>query len=258
MAIILKAGTADPVNTRTTKTLAEKNGIVVEYTALYSVLEALTRAQIEELVPSGYAFDSSQLTADGDGLGTLSIKCVLYDDSVSAAALRTTFKVDMAEVQYDLEDHPYLAGTPRDECLCWLATDESARVSNGTYYYADNDGSLTAITDEKVIKFCDAYMAGIRTFNRYYPVIDRITVWSNPPGLSRSGNSFTGGTPTFSSGVGKYNNPPISLNGYPAGNWFKSRDSWSENQNKTWTRTEQWTYTPESSSGAHGWIYTEL
>lgn len=101
-------------------------------------------------------------------------------------------------------------------------------------------------------------MAGIKTFNRYFPVIEEISTWSNPPGLSRSGKSFTGGTPTFSSDAGTYDDPPISLNGYPSGHWFKSKDSWAENENRTWTRTAQWTYTPESSSGNHAWIYNEL
>lgn len=36
----------------------------------------------------------------------------------------------------------------------------------------------------------------------------------------------------------------------------QSKDSWRENGNRTWTRTEQWTYTPEGSSGDHAWIYT--
>ena len=40
--------------------------------------------------------------------------------------------------------------------------------------------------------------------------------------------------------------------------YYKSGDGWTENENTTWQRKEEWTYTPESSSGAHAWIYNQL
>lgn len=247
-------GKSGALKTGTAITTADKRTAVV---TVEGPIDALKSANPSDYVPAGYALDTSNVTPNGNGLGKLTVNCVRYEDGSSFSSLRTTFSVDMQEVQYDLEDHPYLSGV-RDKILMWLATDEAKRVENGSYKYMDANGELQPLSEDNAVKFCNAYMAGIKTFNRYYPVIEKISYWSNPPGLSRSGKSFTGGTPQFSSNAGRYASPPISLNGYPASNWFKSHDKWTENGNKTWTRTEQWTYTPESSSGNHAWIYNQL
>lgn len=250
----LIAGAPGAQKTGTSITTSDKRSAVV---TVEGPIDALKAADPAGYVPAGYTLDTSTVSPNGNGLGKLTINCVRYEDGASFSSLRTTFSIDMQEVQYDLEDHPYLKDE-RDTILKWLATDEAKRVDGGSYKYMDKDGELQEVTGEPAKKFCAAYMAGIKTFNRYFPVIEKISTWSNPPGLSRSGKSFTGGTPTFSSNAGKFDSPPISLNGYPATNWFKSHDKWVENENKTWNRTEQWTYTPESSSGAHAWIYNEL
>lgn len=254
-AAILKAGTAGPHVTGEVNTVSDKNSTVVTVEGPY---ESLKSANRESYVPDGYTLESSTLSPDGNGLGKLTLNCIKYDsgDSSGFSAVRTTFRIDMAEVQYDLEDHPSIAGA-RDTILKWLATDEAKRVDGDSYRYTDANGELQPVEGDDAIKFCKAYMAGIKTFNRYFPVIEKISTWKNPPGLSMSGRSFTGGSPTFDA-PGTYDDPPISLNGFPSGHWFKSKDSWVQNENRTWTRTEQWTYTPEASSGQHGWIYNDL
>ena len=256
----LKAGSASPGVTNIVTTTAEKNSATVEVEGTHDALSRLGSAEIAAFVPVGYAFESSQLSSTGDGMGKLTVKATLYDNPAASGLtpVRTTFRIEMLEVQYDLEDHPYLAGTYRDICLKWLATDEAVRVSGEKYYYTNENGEPHEINDARALKFIAAYMAGIKTFNRYYPVVEKISVYKNPPGLTMSGNSFTGGSPTFSEGIGTYDDPPISLNGYPSGHWFKSKDSWTEGENKAWTRTEQWTFTPQWGSDEHGWIYTEL
>ena len=250
----LIAGAPGAQKTGTSITTSDKRSAVV---TVEGPIDALKAANPADYVPAGYTLDTSNVTPNGNGLGKLTINCVRYEDGASFSALRTTFSIDMQEVQYDLEDHPSIKDV-RNIVLMWLATDESKRVDGDNYMYMDKDGALQKVTGNAAIRFCAAYMAGIKTFNRYFPVIEKISTWSNPPGLSRSGKSFTGGTPMFSSNAGKFDSPPISLNGYPATNWFKSHDKWVENENKTWTHTEQWTYTPESSSGDHAWIYNEL
>ena len=256
-APIHKAGSNEPQVTGEVSHVADKNSTVVTVEGLYSALKS---ADPEDYVPDGYTLESSTCSPSGNGLGKLTVNCLKYDSgsAESFTPVRTTFRVEMQEVQYDLEDHPHLASA-RDTILKWLATDESKRVDGDTYKYQDADGNLQPVEDDVAIKFCAAYMAGIKTFNRYFPVVERISVWKNPPGLNQSGRSFTGGSPSFSSNVGKYDEDmPLTLSGFGADNWFKSKDSWVQNENRTWTRTEHWTYTPESSSGDHAWIYTEL
>ncbi len=256
----LKLGRAGPLNTGEVKVKSDKDETIVIVEGLCSDLERMSDAQIGGFVPAGYTGISTRLDPKGNGFGELSITCVKYDsgDASGFAPVRTTFRVKMAEVQYDLEDHPYLKGTYRDICLKWLATDEGVRVQGEDYYYLDENAQPHLIADDRAKKFIAAYLAGIRTFSRYFPVIDRISIWKNPPGLLRFESSFRGGSPKFSANMGHWDDPPISLNGFPAGHWFKSDDSWEENENKTWAETEQWTYTPEGKTGAHGWIYTEL
>jgi len=255
MAAIRVLGTSAPVETKISKETRDREAAVVEAEGRYADLE---RANPANYCPSGMTVESSQVSSTVDGMGKLTIRCVKYESGLDFSAVRTTFRVTMESVQYDLEDHPYLAGTPRSQIIMWLATDESKRVEGNIYKYEDKNGTLQTVDSLCAQKFCAAYMAGIKTFNRYYPVIEKISVWKNPPGLNRNGRSFTSGSPTFSNNAGRYDAPPISLNGFASTNWFKSGDGWQENADKTWTRTEQWTYTPEGSSGNHDWIYTQL
>ncbi len=259
-APILKLGESGALETGKRKTKSDKDAVTVVLEGLYADLDGLSGSAVEGYCPSGYTVAETSLAPTGDGFGELLVTCVKYDagDASGFAPVRTTFRIKMAEVQYDLEDHPYLKGTYRNICLKWLATDEAVRVDGNDFYFLNADGEPQQIADERAILFCKAYMAGIKTFTRYYPVVEKISIWKNPPGLLRNGLSFTGGSPKFSQNLGRWNDPPISLNGFGSGHWFKSDDSWEENENKTWTETEQWTYTPETSSGEHGWIYTQL
>lgn len=251
---VLKAGASGPQRTKTSRSTSDKNQTIVTVEGRYTDLESADPA---DYVPSGLTPESSRLDPSGGGMGVLTINCILYDDSSSSslAPIRTTIEVDMEEVQYDLEDHPSLASV-RNTILMWLATDESKRVDGSTYKYTDKNGELQTVSGNNALKFCAAYMAGIKTFNRYYPVITKRSIWKNPPGLTRSGRSFTGGSLPFSSNCGKFDTPPITLSGFAATNFFKGPESWVQNENRTWTRTEKWTYTPEGSNGAHAWIYT--
>lgn len=201
------------------------------------------------LVPSGYTYDSHTVTTS-EGVSTLVIKGIKYaTGGGSVGSLRTSFGVDMTECTYDLEDHPHVSGV-RDKCVKWIS---DGCIFHDNKYYTKEEDQETQIVNETAIQFCAAYSAGIKTFNRYFPVINKISYYSNPPGLTMSGGSFSGGSPTFSSNIGTFDNPPISLNGYPSNKWFKSKDSWEELPGRSWKRVEQWTYTPDSN---HSWIYS--
>ena len=252
---------AGPFHTGTSTAEADgKTSKVFVFEADMETLESATgqTPSIAAVVTSDYAVESSRIDPAGGGMGKLTIVAARNPGAAAASeAVRSTLRIEMEEVQYDLEDHPDLANE-RETILKWLATDEAVRSQGGAYYWQSPDGVKHAIAGAKALKFIAAYMAGIKQFVRYYPVVERISIWRNPPGMTRNGRSYTGGTPRFSTGIGGYNDPPVTFSGYPAGNWFKSGDKWDENGNETWTRREQWTYTPESKTSTHAWIYTTL
>lgn len=185
-APVHKAGSNEPQVTGEVSHVADKSSTVVTVEGLYSALKS---ADPEDYVPDGYTLESSTCSPSGNGLGKLTVNCLKYDSGSASSftPVRTTFRVDMAEVQYDLEDHPKLANV-RDKVLAWLATDESERVKDDKFYYhdAESDEALE-ITEEPAKMFCAAYMAGIKTFNRYFPVVEKISVWKTLQASSSPG-----------------------------------------------------------------------
>ncbi len=255
MALQSVLGMDSPVETNRIIDKSEKMGVTVVVEGRYS--------HLLEVVPSAYSpgdtfsFENSHLTANGDGTGRLEIK---FHDSGNSdwASTRTTYRVDMAEVSYELQDHPDLQGKETHlEIESWLAMDPGKRTDeNGNYQYLDRNGVLQPVGDAGALKFCAAYDAGIKTFLRFYPVIEKISYWKRPPGMSVDvSTGSASGDPAFTS-VGSFETPPLNLNGYNDENWFKSKDSWFQGSDQKWTRTEQWTFTPEGSNSEYGWIYT--
>lgn len=241
-----------PQRVKATESQGDSNTTVVTVRGRW---EALKRVDPADYCPVGYAVSNRSLEPFCDGSGQLTVNCVDVSDTSGGEPIRTTYRIDMVEVEYDLAQHPHLK-EDADQIIMWLATEESKRIDGNAYKYADKDGELKPVTG-KAVKFCAAYMSGIRTFNRYYPVIEKLSTWKKPPGMSVSPNMSVSGNPAFST-AGNFETPPISLTGYAATGWYKSKDSWTQSANRSWQRTEQWTYTPEGSTGDHAWIYTEL
>lgn len=257
MAITHKAGNGNPVVTDVQTMADDSVRKVVVIEGKVADLAAIDWSEDSgDYLPSGYSFEKSTLAPSGNGLGKLTVQCMpnALDASIAGSPNRTTFRISMEAVTYDLIDHPHLESV-RDICTMWLATDEAERCDGGSYFYKNQDGELLSVGGGPQNDFCAAYMAGIKTFNRYYPVLERITTWDNPPGVTKEGRSYTGGTFTRFSAIGTYEIPPVEIAGYASGGWFKSGDDWTQNEGRDWTRTEQWTWTPEAAGGAHGWIY---
>ena len=98
-------------------------------------------------------------------------------------------------------------------------------------------------------------MDGIHTYNEYWPIIVRRETYRRLPGASMKDNSTTGGNIKFTTNAGKFEIPPLHLRGWPEDkHWFKGKDTWEQNADTTWTRTEQWVYTPVTD---HSWIYED-
>jgi hypothetical protein len=214
----------------------------------------------EDHLPEGYVLLRSILQPEGNGMGHLVVTGVVPgSDDVTTLPETTTFSVDMLETELPLYAHPHLDGGGfRNVCIAWLATEEDERVDgNGDFYYRDAAGAKRKIGQAPVIDFCKAYLDGVETYTKYSPVITKISIYKRLPGGSMTGRSTTGGTADFSDDIGEWDDPPLTLNGYPSGHWFKSGDGYVQNPDQTWKRTEQWTYTEETSSSQNGWIYND-
>ena len=210
-------------------------------------------------IPANCYVDSARLEPDGDGMGTLIVMCVdqgAADEQITPSEI--VYRIDMAEEQTDLIAHPSITASVTSVAIClqWLATEDGKKVDDAGHFQYDNgDGTYTEITDAIALRFCAAWMHGIKTYNRYFPVIDKESVYKRVPGLVFAGASITGGTAEFSADIGKWDNPGITLNGFAATGFFKSKDSWVKTARSAWRRTEQWVWTPDGSASQYGWIY---
>lgn len=261
-------GEDGPVLTGSVVTKADQTTTVVEVEGPYSALEDIVPSKGDtstecEFVPSGMAVESATLSGDGDGGGKISIRCIYVgtDGGSTAAPDRITYTISMGEVVTDLKAHPHFNSANeslRVQIAQWLATDPIERydpTAQGIeYMYRDKNDVLQPVTGN-AIDYCKAYMHGIETYMRYFPIVDKVSYWKRPPGLTIVGLSVTGGTARFSDKIGEWDTPSISLSGYTSGGWFKSGDNWQQPQKGGWTRREQWTYTPDGSSSDFGWIY---
>ena len=251
------SGTAEPFVSGEEIDSGEKEGLVVIVKGEYALLPTFNPKTV---VPQGYTILRKLTTSDGDGMGTMRIQCIDYgDDSTSAPATpyRITYQIEMAEVVTPLECHHKITGNAAKEVRKWLATDEAHRFdSSGDPQYLQADGSYKQMDEQTAKDFVAAYMAGITTYNRYFPVINQISWYRRVPGLTLDADKqcVTGGSPAFSV-AGTFNTPPIALSGYASTGWFASKDSWQQHESKVWQRVRQWTWTPDGSTGTHKWIY---
>lgn len=214
-------------------------------------------------VPSGYYVDTATLSTS-EGEATITIRCLNPGtDSQSApiAPVLIEYQILMSEVQMDLVTHPTITANANalDECLKWLATDEAQRFDGTDYYWVDADGNQQLVNQQEAVDFCAAWMHGIRTYNRYYPIIEKQSTYTRIPGLTLGGTgespiSVTGGTARFSENIGHFSTPDISLTGYASTGWFKSGDDY-RSSGKVFVRSEQWTWTPDGSDSPYAWIY---
>lgn len=264
MGMTYIAGSADPVTIVARKSVSTNNSVTIEISGAIAAVKALQPAYGAghsdfAPCPDGYTVASADVVPDGKGGGTLTVTCVAYGEPAGSGftPTKTVFTIDMIEVQKPLESHPNVVSEIATIKM-WLASDPSVQYSGETgFSYTDADGETAEIASgSNAYRFCQAYAAGITSYSEYYPVITKVSIWTTLQGASMSGNSMSGANVSqFSANIGKWSTPPITLNGYASTNWFKNGDRWNQNQDRSYTRTEQWTYTPEGSTGPHGWIY---
>lgn len=267
----LATATLKGVQTGLGKRRGDTDAFVITIEGPVAALEDLVPAQGAThadfaYIPEDCYVQSSSFSSDR-GKGIITINCVdpgADSEQTPATPTKITYRLTMAEEQTDLIAHPVITAstTVVRICLAWLATDDSKKVDeNGNYQYVESDGTTyTPISDTTAIKFCDAWMHGIKTFNRYFPVVEKISTYKRVPGLTLTGATITGGTVSaanFGGNIGTWNTPAITLSGFASTGFFKSKYDWTQNAKSSWTLNEQWAWTPDGSASAYGWIYQD-
>ena len=256
MAITHITGTNDGVTTGVSLTGGgDKDSAIVTVEGPVSVLETIT--DFASLAPSGMNVETHTIKPNGDGFGSLVIRCVSYGSGdVSTTPTRTTWRITMAEVTKPLKSHPHFEVSDRKEIAMWLATDEIKRYDdNGDPQYVDSEGNAHQLSSTAT-DFCVAYEKGIENYVQHFPVIEKISYYKTLPGCSMTGNSTTSGNVSqFAGDIDKWSVPDVKLSGFANTGWFKSGDNYEQGNDLVWTRHEQWTWTPDGSSSDTGWIY---
>lgn len=246
------------------RTFAENNSCEIEIVGRF---DSVTQPRSGELVPSAYsvylpavqesgnvwAVQNSTLTGEpGGDLAVLHITCV--QTAGINGAFDTSWDIDMQEVQRSIKQHPAVLKDKEALSLIklWEQTPESIRFDGTDFWYykivnGEPDNTLTKITNSVAINCLKAMTAGIESYNVYLPVVTKTTRYIAP---------MTGQVFPYDGHLGTFDIPAVRPSGYNGTNtWFKSADKYSRANNGTWVRTEQWTYTDDTT---HSWIYTKL
>lgn len=199
------------------------------------------------------------ISREGANVGVMTLNCV-YCPKGATTPYSVTWEVAMEEVQKALITHPMF----RDEAEAieqirgWerYRTISANATKSGGFYYM-NGAVEKKVEDEKALKYCHAVSEGIETYNLYLPVISKTSMYLRLPGVTYApdSNSVTGGSVDCADKIGKFDTPDVKVDGVSGGKWFKSRDTYTQAADGSWTRTEQWTYTNDVK---HSWIYEEL
>ena len=240
-----------------TQTSEEAKKHVVTVEGPYNTVKDLDP---EDFVPSGLTLEDSNVETTGDGFARLVVRCTDFGEESSSGTLatRTTWKIEMACVQTDLKYHPTCVGD-RLIIEMWLNTDPIKRFNpdNNSPQYVDSTGAVYPVAEEGAQKYIKAYMKGIETYNRYFPILRKISYYKRLPGVSVNKKSTTSGTVSeFSDEIGMWDVPDVHLTGFANTGWFKSGDNYEQDNSLVWTRNEEWTWTPDGSGDEDtGWIY---
>lgn len=261
MAIEKILGEEDAVETGASTVRSDDGDSSVIYVeGPLSVLEGLS--ELSAFVPDGMELVGSRIDPTDSGFGRMSITCKdIGDGSASSfGATHTTWRIDFLERQLPLQQHPDIPQEDRIEIYKWLATDTLKRFNpdNNDPQWVDESGTATPLAQPYAIKFANCYLRGIETFISHVPVVQKISTYKRLPGATMNKTSTTGGTAnqiTPWSTLDTFNTPGLTLNGYDDDGWFKSDDGYVQGQDQKWTRTEEWTWTPDYDDEDISWIY---
>lgn len=236
------------------------NSSVVYVEGPMSVLEGI--GDLSAFVPDNMELVGSRIDPTDPGFGRISLMCKDIGDAATSSTsspTHVTWRIDMVEEQIPLQQHPDIPAEDRVEIYRWLATDTLKRFNkNGKAQWVDENGTATPVEQPFALKFTACHLRGIETFIRHFPVIQKISTYKRLPGATMNKTSTTGGTAsqvTPWSTIDTFDAPDLKLQGYAEKGWIKSGDNYVQDQSQKWTRTEEWTWTPDYNDEDIGWIY---
>lgn len=202
---------------------ADTRQIKIVMEGLYTALDAIIPSRgTESFDYPNYVLDSASLTPRRGHLGKLVMTLVSkpgFAGIVSATVLRVKWEIDMARLEKPLLTHPKLtAGTMATHLSKWMEAEPTRKV---LWQYVDASGVVSLTPDE--IVWAQKILNGVDSYVVFAPVITKVSTHDGRPATGRCGIIQT---------------PSVNVDGYE---YLKTGDRSTQDDVKTWTRTEQWT-----------------
>lgn len=173
-----------------------------------------------------WAVDSSRLTRRRGGLGRLTVvlvpRAALFGNFIEQE-LRSRIEIDFVQYERPILSHPTL-NTGENNCM---AIHLRRWMDCGMQVFPDfpyKDGQGDAHLTEAEQAWAKLILKGVESFLEFAPVVVRIRTYRGRPDVEAPG---------------KISDPP---EGGPDGfEYLKTADRLVQNEDRSWTRTEQWT-----------------
>lgn len=172
----------------------------------------------------GWTVDSSNLTRRRGGIGRLEIVIVptaTFFGEFSDQPLRSKTEVDFVQYERPILMHPTLSEGESN----YMAVHLRRWMDQGCdpfFKYRDAQGEQTLTEEEQA--WANLIQRGVESYLEFAPVVSRVRAYKGRPDVEAPG---------------KRENPPEGgVSGYE---YLKTADRLTQNEDRTWTRTEQWT-----------------
>lgn len=178
---------------------------------------------------AGYTVDTSRLTRRRGNLGKLVINLVptsAYAGSASETVLTSKIEIDFVQYERPILTHPTLNEGAGNYMAVHLQRWIDSGKDGAFWTYTDAGGTQTLTVDEQA--WAALIFKGVEGYLEFAPVVSRTRTYSGRPAVAAPGAIET---------------PPETVAGFA---YLKTCDRLVQNDDKSWTRTEQWT-------GARAW-----
>ena len=210
------------------------------YSSLQTTFNGLSRGSAHE----GMVVLSARLQPCPGDLGLLSVVCVpndttVEDDTPTQTPLKDTWQIK--SVRNDVSIFGYCGDSAaypqRADIEAWQK-EPDGNLAKGMQYRA-SDGTIVTISDTRTQAIIAKICEGKEAVMRFYPLVIRTRVYSNPPLV-------------FFENLNKIDTPPWSK--LPSGySWLKCQDDLVEDTSGQWNRIEAWMGSPSNGTTQPGW-----
>lgn len=203
------------------------------YNSLEDLLPEVGDASNDEL---GFSVVEARLQPRRGGLGRLEIKLVptlslTGDGEGDSTVLRSCIEVDYVQYERPLFTHKKLDSLEVVQHLQgWV---EAGKPSDFKFKLFPDDSEEYELTESEQ-EWAALILRGVESYLEYAPVISQTRVYRKRPKPKKPGGIDT---------------PPQAIAGYQ---YLKTGDRLTQNQDKSWTRLEQWTGQEEWSDLLYG------